>query len=603
MPKIAESSIQEVAAANDIVEIVGSYIALKRAGSAFKALCPFHREKTPSFFVNPARQTFHCFGCGAGGGVIRFVMDYEHLSFTDAVRKLADRAGIRLVYEESTGEPEGTSRDERARLMAIHREAAAWFAEVLLRGKRGAAARKYLSERGVNREIAVAWGLGYAPDPKVDGEGGGACAYLQSKGYTAKELLVAGIAMQSDRSSDIYDRFRGRIMIPIHNENGDVIAFSGRVIDPSTSPAKYVNSPETPIFSKGKVLFGLHKTKRELIETDKAIVCEGQFDLISLYEAGVKNVIAPQGTAFTPYQAMLLKRFVSEVILCFDSDAAGRKAAERSIPSLLEKELQVKVLELPSGEDPDSLVRREGGEAFLARVATAPDFLSAKLRAARDSGVLEEPEGVARVAKELAALFQQIPDPVLREGYINIAAAELRIPPAQLHSLVRNVKKVPTADVLDEATEPSASPLSLSPAVETLCKLALYSPEARAWLAKRTELPCLHPAREFLLLSKILAASELENPAAFLATLPAEFQPAIARIDARHLPKNPVHVAAEIWKGLCRKHYQDQIEATKSRLLGKNLPQSEILNIQKELLDLQRKLLEVSSPNFAFQSA
>lgn len=607
MPRITESSIQDVAAANDIVEVIGGYLALKRAGSAFKALCPFHREKTPSFTVNPSRQSFHCFGCGAGGGVIRFVMDYEHLPFAEAVRKLADRAGVRLVLEEGTGEPDAGDGGERPRLLAMHREAAAWFSRMLLREGCGEPARDYLRARGLNREVAVRWGLGYAPDSKSDGAAqGGLCAHLQNLGYKPAELVASGLAGRSESSNRLYDRFRGRMMIPIHNDYGEVIAFSGRILDPEASPAKYVNSPETPIFTKGRVLFGLHRTKRSLIESGSAIVCEGQIDLISLYEAGVTNVTAPQGTAFTTHQAMLLKRFVGEVVLCFDSDAAGRKAAARSLPALLEKELRVRMLELPPGEDPDSLVRREGGDAFRERVAAAPDFLTARIATARESGQLESGEGVSAVARELAGWFAQIPDDVLRDRMINSAAAGLKISPASFHNLVRKSKKFESDPAPEDEGPQTRPPVALSPGCELLCRLALFFPEVRAWLASRSEFSPRALGPDFELLEKIIVLPPESAPGAiagFLATLPAEFQSAASRLDDKHPPRNPLSVAAQTWSGLFKKFYADQIERTKTQLLAKNLQSSEILAVQKELLDLQKKLLEVSTPFFADQTA
>ena len=330
MGTIPTQTIEQIAAANDIVEVIGTYFPLKRAGSTFKALCPFHQEKTPSFTVSPSRQTFHCFGCGAGGSVFRFVMDYEHLDFPAAVKKLATRVGIPVIEERgsSTGEDDRQHETRRA-MLQLQAEAAEWFHENLVKSKVGAPAREYLKGRGIDRRIAKDWQIGFAPESWD--------AFLNwalERGYQQRLLLESGLITRRDESAGQdkgYDRFRNRIMFPIHNDVGEVIAFSGRILDKEVEAAKYVNSPETPLFRKGRVLFGLHKTKRGLIEADCAIVCEGQLDLITLFEAGITNVVAPQGTAFTENQARILKRFVSEVVLCFDADAAGQKAAERSL--------------------------------------------------------------------------------------------------------------------------------------------------------------------------------------------------------------------------------------------------------------------------------
>src|SRR3982751_5988308 len=373
MGTIPTQTIEQIAAANDIVEVIGTYFPLKRAGSTFKAICPFHQEKTPSFTVSPSRQTFHCFGCGAGGSVFRFVMDYEHLEFPAAVKKLATRVGIPVIEERgiSAGD-EDRQHEARRVLLQLHAEAAEWFHENLVKKEVGEPARKYLKGRGIDKRIAKDWQIGFAPESWD--------AFLNwglERGYQQRLLLESGlIARREEGGSDNkgYDRFRNRIMFPIHNDVGEVIAFSGRILDKDAETAKYVNSPETPLFRKGRVLFGLHKTKRGLIEADCAIVCEGQLDLITLFEAGITNVVAPQGTAFTESQARILKRFVSEVVLCFDADAAGKKAAERSLEALLQNDLIVRVVELPPGEDPDSLVRQKGKDDFQERINSAHDF-------------------------------------------------------------------------------------------------------------------------------------------------------------------------------------------------------------------------------------
>src|SRR6266513_680322 len=326
--------------------------------------------------TSPCRGTITTspfFGCGAGGSVFRFVMAYEHVDFPAAVRKLAARAGITIVEKRGAAD-EDRQYETRRKLLKLHAEAAEWFHENLTKREIGEPARKYLKQRGITGEIAKRWQLGYAPD-EWDAFGG----WARAQGYDTHELITGGLLKTKDenethRRQSAYDRFRDRIMFPICNDIGEVIAFSGRLLKDEEGAAKYLNSPETPLFRKGNVLFGLHKTKRALIEADCAIVCEGQLDLISLFEAGITNVVAPQGTAFTEGQARILKRFVDEVVLCFDSDAAGAKAAERSLDALLYNDLIVRVAEMPAGEDPDSLVRREGKEEFEKRIGAARDF-------------------------------------------------------------------------------------------------------------------------------------------------------------------------------------------------------------------------------------
>nr|MBA3883784.1 DNA primase [Chthoniobacterales bacterium] len=364
MGSIPTHNIEQIAAANDIVEVIGTYFPLKRAGSSYKALCPFHQEKTPSFHVNRQRQSFHCFGCGVGGSVFRFVMDYEHLDFPSAVKKLGACAGIPVIEERSSsGGTDDRQHELRRTLLRLHAEAAEWFHENLLKQGWAAPAREYLKKRDIDGNVALSWQIGFAPE-----SWDALLKWGLEQGYRRVEIIQSGLVKLRDEErsdGDVYDRFRNRVMFPISNAEGEVIAFSGRAIGNDAETAKYLNSPETPLFRKGNVLFGLHKSKRALIEANSAIVCEGQLDLITLFEAGIRNVVAPQGTAFTDNQARILKRFVEEVVLCFDADAAGQKAAERSMESLLQSDLIVRVAEMPAGEDPDSIVRTRGREEFV----------------------------------------------------------------------------------------------------------------------------------------------------------------------------------------------------------------------------------------------
>ena len=339
---IPEHLIEQIAQANDIVDVVSSYFPLKRAGSAYKARCPFHQEKTASFTVNPARQIFKCFGCGAGGGVFKFVELYENVNFPEAVKRLAQRVGIRVEDEPASAE-ELAEQSLKRRLLDLNAAAAEWFHKNLLKTKAAQQARAYLQGRGLSAEVAKSWKLGYAPDTW-----NALTDWARAQGYRDDELIASGLVTfkkddQERRIGDLYDRFRDRLMFPICDDIGQVIAFSGRVLNAEAFGGKYVNSPETPVFIKGKVFFGLHKTKRALIDQKTAIVLEGQIDLITAFEAGVKNVTAAQGTAFTRDHARILKRYVDEVVLCFDADAAGLKAAEKALPALFKAGLSVRV--------------------------------------------------------------------------------------------------------------------------------------------------------------------------------------------------------------------------------------------------------------------
>ena len=475
MASIPTETIEQIAAANDIVEVIGAYFPLKRAGANFKALCPFHQEKTPSFTVSPQRQTFHCFGCGVGGSVFRFVMEYEHVDFPSAVRKLAARVNIPVVEERGASASEDRQHEARRNLLRLHAEAAEWFHDNLLKKQLAASAREYLKKRGIPIEIAKRWQLGYAPD-----EWNAFGSWAQGRGYRESELLASGLVKTKDdaepdpspdaKQKSAYDRFRGRLMFPICNDVGEVIAFSGRILQNDKEGAKYLNSPETPLFRKGKVLFGLHKTKRPLIEANCAIVCEGQIDLITLFEAGITNVVAPQGTAFTENQARVLKRYVNEVVLCFDADAAGQKAAERSLDALLQNDLIVRVAEMPPGEDPDSLIRRKGKEEFEKRIAGARDFFDYWIEREVATVDLGSLGAKMELARKLADTVSRVNDSLMKSEISNKVSARLQIPTAEFERLLPKPSRARSSDGESQRREAAPAPRH---DLAILCLLAL----------------------------------------------------------------------------------------------------------------------------------
>ena len=597
---IPSETIEQIAAANDIVEVIGSYFPLKRAGANFKALCPFHQEKTPSFMVSPSRQTFHCFGCGAGGSLFRFVMEYEHLDFPAAVRKLAARAGITIVEERGAAD-EDRQYETRRKLLKLHAEAAEWFHENLIKKEIGEPARQYLKQRGVTSEIAKRWQLGYAPD-EWDSFGG----WARGQGYDARDLVASGLIKTKDddqtstrNPQTSYDRFRGRITFPICNDVGEVIAFSGRLLKEEEGAAKYLNSPETPLFRKGNVLFGLHKSKRALIEANCAIVCEGQLDLISLFEAGITNVVAPQGTAFTENQARILKRFAAEVVLCFDSDAAGAKAAERSLDALLENDFIIRVVELPPGEDPDSLVRRHGKQQFDERVANARDFFDYWIDREISSIDLTSMGAKIQTARNLAATVSRVHDPVLRGEVINKASARLGVAPADFESLLTKHTLARSGSVNSSTTEIRAAS-SPPHDIMMLCLLALRDADARNFLRARKWREILEQVPDTDILIRILE-SELEpddtaSLNAFMATLSPEEERLISSWLIQKMPAATETVVEKWWRGICRSAVHRRLETAKSQLKLPGLSPGEELNLQKQILDLQEQLHEFWRP-------
>jgi DNA primase len=597
---IPSETIEQVAAANDIVEVIGSYFPLKRAGANFKALCPFHQEKTPSFTVSPSRQTFHCFGCGAGGSVFRFVMEYEHVDFPAAVRKLAARAGIRIVEERGATE-EARGYEARRKLLKLHAEAAEWFHENLTKREIGEPARRYLKQRGITAEIAKRWQLGFAPD-EWDAFG----AWARAQGYDARDLVAGGLVKTKDDDQasspaprNSYDRFRGRIMFPICNDVGEVIAFSGRLLSNEEGAAKYLNSPETPLFRKGNVLFGLHKSKRALIEANSAIVCEGQLDLITLFEAGITNVVAPQGTAFTENQARILKRFVDEVVLCFDSDAAGAKAADRSLEALLENRLIVRVVELPPGEDPDSLVRRNGKEQFDQRVANARDFFDYWIDREIARADLTSMGAKIQAARNLATTVSRVGDPILRGEVINKASARLGVAPGDFESLLAKQARTRGAS---ESTSTTQVPAVASPPhdVVVLCLLALRNTDARNFLRAQKWREILEQVPDTEILIRILE-SEVEPDKsaslnAFMAALSPEEERLVSSWLMQKMPVATETVVQKWWQGICHGVVRRRLETAKNRIKVPGLSAGEVVNLQKQILDLQEQLHEFCRP-------
>jgi DNA primase len=590
---IPTQTIEQIAAANDIVEVIGSYFPLKRAGANLKALCPFHQEKTPSFHVSPQRQTFHCFGCGAGGTVFRFVMDYEHVDFPSAVRKLAARVGLPVIEERGAAADENRQDEARRVLLQLHAEAAEWFHINLLKKDFSRPARAYLKNRGIDQKIAKNWQLGYAPD-----EWEAFLNWALQRGYERRQILQSGLVKLRDENrpeSEVYDRFRNRIMFPICNDIGEVIAFSGRLLNSDAEAAKYINSPETPLFRKGNVLFGLHKSKRGLIEADCAIVCEGQLDLITLFEAGITNVVAPQGTAFTEGQARVLKRFVKEVVLCFDADAAGKKAAERSLDALLQNDLVVRVAEMPAGEDPDSLVRRNGKEDFETRIATARDFFEFWIEREASTTNLSSLGAKMELARNLAETVSHVRDPLMRGEIASRVAARLGVATSDFENLLTNQTRVEVR--LPQPPRPAAT-TAPPHNVAMLCLFALRDETAREFLHEQNWREILAQTPNAELLLRILEAQfQPGDPAslnAFMATLNASEEALVSSWLLQKVPPNAGVVVEDWWRGLQQAVVRRQLQIAEGRMKLPQVSTGEVVNLQKEILDLRKQLHELS---------
>jgi len=483
---ISPDIVEQVRHACDIADVIGSYVPLKKSGAKFKALSPFQKEKTPSFYVDPGRQIFKCFSSGHGGDVFKFLMLMENMTFPEAVRRLAQRAGI--VIPESSGPQDPQARSRREELHALNAAVAAWWQKLLHSDPAAEPARAYLKSRDFPSSLADEFGLGYAPDGWDS-----TLKWAQQKGYSM-EALETGKLVATSESGRTYDFFRGRLMIPVHDDSGQVVAFSGRLLDPEAKAQKYVNSPETPVFVKSKILFGLNKTKRSIIEAESAILCEGQIDLMRCWQKGIRNVVAPQGTAFTDQHARLLKRLAhKEVIVCFDADRAGQAAAERTIEVLLKEDVQVRIARIPQGEDPDSLLRKQPVEVFQTILHDAKDYTRHLLDTTCETEDISSPRGRGEVAKKMALVIMKIPNAVQREGFLLEVARRLQVSRSVLEEEVRKAEAQARRSVNDRqrhdlgtpehempadgAPETPQEPLQPDKLIEAMLSLLLTTPE------------------------------------------------------------------------------------------------------------------------------
>ncbi|MDE7247663.1 MAG: DNA primase [Lachnospiraceae bacterium] len=422
--RYSEELIEEVRTKNDIVEVISGYVRMQRKGSSYFGLCPFHNEKSPSFSVSPNKQMYYCFGCGAGGNVITFLMEYENATFQEAVKMLADRAGVAVPEMEYTEEMR-RKESRRARLLEVNKEAAKYY-YCLLRSPRGRTGHRYLSGRELSEETMKKFGLGYA-----DGSGSDLTAYLRSKGYADDLITEAGLT-GFDEKRGIHDKFWNRVMFPIQDGNHRVIGFGGRVM--GDAKPKYLNSPETPIFDKSRNLYGLNFARTS--RTGNMLLCEGYMDVIALHQAGFGQAVASLGTAFTVGQAGILKRYAQEVLLAYDSDGAGTNAALRAIGILKEAGLRGRVIDMSPYKDPDEFIKNLGADAFQERIDQAQNSFFFELKILERNYHMDDPESKTAFHREIAKKLCSFEEEVERENYIESVAGRYHIGYENLRKLV-----------------------------------------------------------------------------------------------------------------------------------------------------------------------
>ena len=427
---IPDELIAEITAANDIVDVASSYVQkLKRSGSGYKGLCPFHGEKTPSFHISPDKQLYHCFGCGAGGSVIQFIMGVENLDFVDAVKLLATRANI-AIPEGDSGEMSDRAHKRKQTIYKINGAAAKFFHANLMKSD-NKVIQNYLIERGLDRTTVVRFGLGYAPT-----EFDFLTAHLMEQGFSEEEILDSGIARRSEKNGKLYDFFRNRVIFPIIDVRGNVVAFGGRVIDKSLP--KYLNSSDTVVFNKSKTLFALNFAKNHC--RDRLILCEGYMDVIALHKAGFENAVATLGTALTKEHCGMISRYTKEVLICYDSDEAGQKATAAAIALLKDANVRTKVLVMQGAKDPDEYIKLKGAQAFDQLIMDSENavlYKINKLKQQYNTDILEEKLSLINSAVEILA---DIESPVEAELTIKEFAAEMEISVETVYAQIKQHK-------------------------------------------------------------------------------------------------------------------------------------------------------------------
>lgn len=407
--RIAEVKIDEIRNSVNILDIISNHVSLKKRGKNFIGLCPFHNEKTPSFTVSEDKQIFHCFGCHAGGDVFKFLMLFKNISFIEAVQEIAEQVGVKINFSNDSFSEEQTLQES---YFEINVFAARYFSNNLLNSDDGEIARQYFKKRNIKPNTLKVFGLGYAKSDWSD-----LYSLLKENGFNLDKAAALGL-IEKKSDGTFYDKFRERVIFPIFSANGRVIAFGGRILGSNPNTAKYLNSPESLIYSKRKSLYGLYHSKDEIRKLDKVILVEGYMDLISLFQSGIKNVVASSGTALTEEQVLMLSRYTRNIIVLFDADPAGQKAALRSIELLLKQDFEVKIVSLPEGEDPDSFIHKFGKEEFYEKIDTAKNFLEFQTEQFEKAGMLKEPDKQSKAIRELIKSIALVNDELKRNIFI-----------------------------------------------------------------------------------------------------------------------------------------------------------------------------------------
>ena len=593
MGMIPRETIERILEATDIVDLIGGYFPLKRSGSDFKINCPFHGEKTPSFNINPARQRYKCFGCDASGSALNFLMEYENLPFVDAVRKLADRAGIQIIEEASDPESD-RKRRKISRLKELNNKSARFFHEQLLKNPDAAHAREYLKSREFSKETAQKWLIGWAPRNSN--------LFLQmarESGFNGREILQAGLGGLKDKNnprSGLWVKFYDQLTFPIHNDVDDVVGFSARILREDDKRGKYINTNETPLFNKSKLLFALNKARRPMGKEKFALLCEGQVDAIVLHESGFENTIAPLGTAFTEQHARMIKRYTDRVVLCYDGDNAGLAAADKTFKQLTAQGLPVRLMHLPDGDDPDTFVKKHGAEAFRELLGSAKEYFDAKLDKELKSINLSSAAEKTKLLQELAKSVCVMDDDLLRDATIQNLDIRLRLGVEGFRQAVAaakaELKRFRPRENEEEKAD-KVEPAAIDHLIIYLCHLALNSEAAAEYLREQLETlqECLTETLGNHVLVDILA--KRPNPEseaskqAYLMTISKGDRIALENGFSDTIPEDPVSSACDTIAMLSARFYQVKEKALRTRLNDPSLTSEQILEAFEEVKRLQ----------------
>jgi len=501
----AGSFAERVKQQADIVRVVGEYVRLKKAGKDYSGLCPFHQEKTPSFTVSPLKQIFYCFGCGKGGDVFSFVMDMEKSAFPEAVRTVAEKCGIAIPRPRERSPEERQENQQRSALVEMHREAQTFFTKQIAGTLEGKAARAYLEDRGLDNKAIDRFGIGYAPS-----DGDALLRFLKQK-YPEKLLVESGLISRGEQGGRLFDRFRRRIMFPIANDSGKIVAFGGRAL--GDDQPKYMNSPETPIYSKSNVLYHMDRAKEALRRSDFAVLVEGYMDAIAVARAGISNVVASCGTSLAEPQIKLLSRFTKRVIVNYDPDNAGQAATERSVSLLLEQDFEVRVLGLPpvgdKKADPDLFIRERGVEEYTKLLKDSPPYVDYLIARARKMD-LTTGEGKRRAVNFLLPYVQKIPNPILRSEWATRIAQQLRLDEPVLRAALSKAASQRHSEL---KIQPELVGRSAKPVERRLIRMLAEAEGFRRELAQQLQAAQLHHGLETeKVFTALIAASLADEP-------------------------------------------------------------------------------------------